>query len=129
VDAARFVHPEVELSFGLGFWYFQQQGDDAAGGDVHADVRWHLVERALWSFFLQGGVGVLVADDEVPASGLAFNFTPRFGVGFTARTFSSRARVRFAVGWQHVSNGFIKGRDDNPGRDALMASLALMLDL
>jgi hypothetical protein len=122
----RLVGHGVAVVLELGGWYFAQQADNSAGGSFNVDVRWHFLDRPRWTMFFDGGAGMLVTDDEVPHSGLAFNFTPRLGLGWTWRPGVRPVRLRTGLRWQHISNAAILGKDSNPGRDALMVHVGAM---
>lgn len=119
---STFLIERLELVMEFGGWFFNQPGDDAAGVNWNLIFRFHLLtfgERKDWTLFGEGGAGLLVTTDVVPAGGTGFNFTPRAGVGFTHQLGDSDNRLVFGVRWHHISNARINGDDRNPGRDGI----------
>jgi len=116
-----FIVKDVSVDAELGAWYHSQPGDDAASLNPSMVFRWHFVNTGDWTVYADIGIGFLVATEEVPSTGTAFNFTPRAGVGFTRRLGESDTRLVVGLRWAHFSNARILGDDDNPSRDDLMA--------
>lgn len=119
---SRFLVDEVEFALELGAWYFDQTGDNAAGLSPTINFRWHALhdEKFTWTGYLDVGIGVLFATDNVPEGGTGFDFTPRAGAGFTRELDDHGTRLQIGLRWQHISNGRIEGDERNPGRDSLM---------
>jgi hypothetical protein len=115
-----FLVDDVEFSVELNGWYFDQPGDNAIGINPAMVVRWHFVDRDPWTLYLDVGIGLLLASDNVPDGGTSFDFTPRAGGGFTRRLDDAGTRLQVGLRWHHISNGRIFGDSSNPGRDALM---------
>lgn len=115
VSFSYFAADDVSLDLEFNGDYFGQRGDDAVGGNMNLMLRWHIVSRETWSFYLDGGAGILGTTDDVPFNGTEFNFTPQAGFGFT---FDINESDRLFVGarWQHISNA--NTDKDNPGRDS-----------
>jgi hypothetical protein len=116
-----FIVRNVSVDAELGAWYHSQPGDDAASLNPSMVFRWHFVNTGDWTLYADLGIGVLMATDAVPATGTAFDFTPRAGLGFTRRLGESDTRLVVGLRWAHFSNARIHGDDDNPARDGLMA--------
>jgi len=117
---SRFLIDDLELGVQLGVWYHNQPGDNALSLNPNLIVRWHFVNRDTWSLYLMGGIGALIATDNVPDGGTGLNFTPQAGLGFTHRL-DAESGIRLDVGlrWHHISNARINGDVRNPSRDAL----------
>lgn len=120
---STFLIERLELLMEFGGWYFNQPEDDAVGFNWNLIFRFHVFtfgDRKDWTVFLDGGAGLLVTTDVVPAGGTGFNFTPRAGFGFTHRL-SDESETRLVLGlrWHHISNARINGDDRNPGRDGI----------
>lgn len=104
-----------------GYATMNDQGLDSGGegGLTGFDLlfRWHLLKGEDWTFYLDGGAGLMYSDYAVPAKGTHFNFRPQFGFG---ASFSLGKSMRLIMGarWQHVSNLDKSGDDENPGYDA-----------
>jgi hypothetical protein len=118
---AYFVADDVEVTGELGAWYFSQEGDNAIGIAPMLIFRWHFINRQSWTLFADAGIGLLFSTDDVPSDGTSFNFSPRFGIGFTQRLTEADSGPRLVAGlrWQHFSNARIDGDTNNPGRDDL----------
>lgn len=116
-----FVIEDVEITFELGGWYHDQEGEDAWSVNPSFVFRWHALhdEEKDWTVYVDTGIGVLIASDQVPDGGTEFNFMPRVGAGFTARLGESNARLMAGVRWHHISNARIKGEARNPSRDGV----------
>ncbi|HZW09759.1 MAG TPA: acyloxyacyl hydrolase [Phycisphaerales bacterium] len=115
-----FLINDVEWLLELGAWYHAQEGDDAASLNPVMEFRWHFFNNGDTSVFLNGGIGVLFATDEVPDTGTGFDFTPRAGIGMTQRIGRGGSRLIAGLRWHHISNARINGEDRNPSRDAPM---------
>ncbi len=124
---SRFVVEDVEMLVEGSAWHFEQEGDDAQGLALTLGTRWHLLNRRSWSLFLEGGIGVLGATDNVPEGGTGFDFMPRLGLGGTIDIGDSGVRAIMGVRWHHISNGRIHGDVANPSRDAPMVYVGLSL--
>lgn len=122
-----FIVPDVELGAELGIWHFEQDGENAAGGSAAALVRWHFVNEGRVTLFLDGGVGLLGASDNVPADGTSVNFLPRAGAGMTYRPWDGPLRLMLGVRWHHISNARLSGAEDNPSRDGAMLYLGVVI--
>lgn len=115
-----FIVDDVEWLLELGAWYHAQEGGDAASINPVMEFRWHFYNRGDTSLFLNGGIGVLAATDNVPSGGTSFDFTPRIGVGLTQRLTDAGTRLVAGVRWHHISNARFNGENRNPSRDAPM---------
>lgn len=116
---SRFLVDEVELSFELGAWYFDQPGPNAFGVNPNMVFRWHLFRGESWTFYHDAGIGVLLASDTVPDGGTNFDFMPRLGVGVTYGL-DADTRLQLGLRWHHISNARIHGDGSNPARDGLL---------
>jgi hypothetical protein len=111
-----FIVERVSAEFELNGMHVYQQGDDAIGPNLNLILRWHILAEESWSFYLEGGAGVLLTTEDVPRNGSSFNFTPQLGVGVTTDIGSGR---RFFAGLRahHISNA--NTFEENPGRDSI----------
>jgi lipid A 3-O-deacylase len=125
-----FLIRDVEFSLELNAWYFDQPGNDAFGINPAFDFKWHFyngeAEGNPWSFFADLGIGLLVASDEVPDGGTAFDFMPKLGVGLTRKLDDAGTRLEAGIQWHHISNARITGDEKNPGRDAPFVYVGVM---
>ena len=78
-----FVEEDLSIDLGFLFMDVDQQGGDANGFNFTLQLRWHLKVEEEWSFFIEGGAGLLRTSDNVPNGGSKFNFTPQAGFGMT----------------------------------------------
>lgn len=115
-----FLGDGIEFSLELDGWYFAQEGDDAVGASVSTIFRWHFVRKDPWTVYLDAGIGVMGASDEVPDGGTQFNFMPQAGAGVTRRLNDAGLRLQLGMRWHHISNARAQGDDENPDRDSLM---------
>lgn len=120
VAYSRFLVDDVEFMLELGGWYHAQEGDDAGSINPVLEFRWHFYNEGDTSLFLNAGVGVYAATDNVPFDGSGAGFTPRAGIGVTHRLGDSANRIIAGLRWHHISNARISGEDRNPSRDAPM---------
>lgn len=128
VQYSRFFVENVEFGLEGSLWYFDQEGDDAVGLSGSMFFRWHFINEQRYTLFLDAGIGMMIASDNVPDMGTGFNFIPRAGVGATLRVCE---HGRFIVGlrWHHISNARIHGEERNPSRDAPMLYMGFMFPL
>lgn len=125
IGYSRFLVDDVEWLLELAGWYHAQDGDDAVSLNPAMEFRWHFYNEGDTSVFLNAGIGVLVASDNVPDMGTGFDFTPRAGIGFTHRIADDGTRLVGGLRWNHFSNARIHGDDRNPARDAPLLYLQL----
>lgn len=123
VGYSRFLVDDVEWLLELGGWYHDQEGDDALSLNPAMELRWHFYNSGDTSVFLNAGIGVLGATDNVPDMGTGFDFTPRAGIGLTHRISEDGTRLIAGLRWHHISNARLSGENRNPDRDAPMVYL------
>lgn len=123
---------EMNVSAGKYFWnnsalnvellgaYVDQPDieDRALLGGIGLVGRWHFLVVEKFSIFFDGGGDVTYSDHEVPPGGTNFNFIGKFGFGATIEL---RDRFHLIGGCRyfHLSNGQIRGKDDNPSYDGV----------
>lgn len=133
VGVSTFIATGLEFTVEAGGWYFHQDGADTGGASGSFAFRYHFfpgdeTEHSRdWSLFLEAGIGLLGAFNEVPSGGTNFNFLPRLGGGGTVRLDDAGTRLLVGVRWHHISNARISGDSDNPSRDGAMIYAAIML--
>ena len=117
VEFDYFIANKLSLDMGLNFFDVTQTGDDTDGFNFTLQLRWHAIAKEDWSFFVEGGVGLLFTEHNVPTDGTNINFTPQVGFGFS---FDANDSARWLIGlrWHHISNA--NTHRTNPGRDSLM---------
>lgn len=120
-----FLVDDVEFTAEAAGWFFNQPGEDTGGASLSMIFRWHFINRDGWTVYLDAGVGVLVAGDDVPADrdgvdGTPVAFLPRAGFGITKELTDSGTRLQVGLTWHHISNARISGDNDNPARDSPM---------
>ncbi len=105
---------------------FQNQ-DNAVGAGFNLLGRWHFLTLDRWSFYLDGGAGLIEADHAFPAGGTHFNFTEQVGLGLTYALTDSTSLMAGAR-YAHVSNAGIDGGDRNPSiNSAVYGYVGVML--
>ena len=92
-----FVEEDLSIDLGFLFMDVDQQGGDANGFNFTLQLRWHLKVEEEWSFFIEGGAGLLRTSDNVPNGGSKFNFTPQAGFGMTFDVGENDARWLIGV--------------------------------
>lgn len=115
-----FLGEGVEFSLELDGWFFAQEGPDAVGASISTIFRWHFYRKDPWTAYIDAGIGLLGASDEVPDGGTQFNFLPQAGAGVTRRLNDRGLRLQLGLRWHHISNARSQGDDENPDRDAPM---------
>lgn len=117
VEFDYFIANNLSLDIGLNLLNVTQIGDNTDGVNFTLQLRWHAIAKEKWSFFLEGGAGLMLTDNNVPQNGSDFNFTPQAGLGFS---FDAGDQSRWLIGlrWHHISNA--NTHRTNPGRDSLM---------
>jgi hypothetical protein len=117
VEFDYFIADELSLDIGLNLLDVTQTGGNTDGFNFTLQLRWHAIAKEDWSFFLEGGAGLLFTQDDVPSDGSDFNFTTQVGLGFS---FDAGDNARWLVGlrWHHISNA--NTYSTNPGRDSVM---------
>jgi hypothetical protein len=124
VGASTFIAENLEFSADLTLWYLTEDhadGDDALAFNLNPKLRWHFVAEESHTLFIEAGVGLLIATEEVPEGGSEFNFTPQAGLGATFPLSGGPDRLIVGVNWRHFSNANSFGSDRNPGRDDVYA--------
>ena len=124
-----FVAEDVQIGGELGLWYFQQPGDNAWGANLEFVLRWHFYDRGNWTVFVDSGIGVLLASNDVPEGGTSFGLMPRVGVGFTYQLTDAGMRLEAGLGWHHISNARLQGDDENPSQDLPLLHVGLVFPL
>jgi lipid A 3-O-deacylase len=126
VGFEHFIGDDLSLSVELNGLFAAQGGPNAGGVNVNLLFRWHFLHprEEGWSLYFDGGAGLLVSTDEIPAGGSSFNFTPQAGLGATIDIGEQR-RLMCGVRWLHVSNA--NTFEENPGRDHAYAYVGLSL--
>jgi hypothetical protein len=88
--------------------------DETAGGiGFQALARYHLINIERFSFYADILGGMLWTSDDFPTGGTNFNFTYAGGPGASWRM-NHNTFLICGYRFQHVSNGYIEGRDRNP---------------
>ena len=117
---STFLEQDIELMLQFGGWFFDQEGDNAAGANFMLGFRWHFHNEGPVTVYADGGVGLLGSTDHVPEGGTGFNFTPFAGVGFTHAIGDQGVRFLAGVRWHHISNARTQSESRNPSRDGVM---------
>ena len=67
--------------------------------------------------YLEGGIGLIYTDFQIPGQGLRINFNPQLGIGTEIST-GSENTMFFSIRFHHISNGGLD--DENRGLDSIM---------
>ncbi|MFN0132977.1 MAG: acyloxyacyl hydrolase [Phycisphaerales bacterium] len=126
---SQFLIDRVEFSLELNAWYFDQDGDNAFGINPAMIVRLHFLQSERWTAYIDPGIGLLLASDNVPDMGTGFDFMPRIGLGITYALTEDQGGPRLQAGirWHHISNARIQGDIGNPSRDSGMIYCGIMI--
>jgi hypothetical protein len=116
---------EVSLGVELQGYYVDQLRDDTVLGGANVLLRWHFLAHERYSLFVDGAMGVSYAADDVPETGLHFNYTPQGGGGATVKL-RDDLHLLGGVRFIHLSNGNLKGRDENPSQDGVQYYVGVM---
>ena len=119
-----FVVENLSINVELNGYYTSQPVQDTGGGNFNLLFRWHFMARETWSLFIDGGVGLLLTDDDVPHDATSYNFTPQAGTGLSFDAGDTN-RAMIGVRWHHISNANLDNR--NPGRDSLQVWAGLSM--
>lgn len=122
-----FLTDRFEFNFGLGGWWFWQEGEDTGGVNPAFGFRYHFMPRERFNVYLDAGIGLLFSGDDVPEDGESINFTPRAGVGTLWMLGDTGARLDVGVRWHHISTASTSGSDDNPARDSAMVYAGIVV--
>ncbi|GAB4538699.1 MAG: hypothetical protein Tsb0014_28530 [Pleurocapsa sp.] len=114
---SKFFRDAHSVNLEFNTIYFDQPDDNAVGFNLALIGRWHLIRKANWSFYLDGGAGVMGTTNDVPRKGASFNFTPQVGAGTTINL-AHQKQLMLGLRWHHISHAELFG--SNPGRDSIM---------
>jgi hypothetical protein len=109
-------------------YFVDQPTEDTAilgGGFL---LRWHFLQAPRYTLFVDAGVGVSIAEEEVPEFGTHFNYTGKGGVGATLQLRDDLHLIGGAR-FFHLSNGNLHGRDENPSQDGVQYYVGLMFTM
>jgi hypothetical protein len=124
-------HVWDNISFNVAFALGHTDSGQVGGKDTYASaielfLRWHFLQRENWTLYTDAGVGAIWFNNPFPRGGTHQNFTPQLGVGLTY-AIKQDLHLMSGVRWQHISNATKTGSDRNPGFDAAMVYMGLML--
>jgi len=114
----------VSAGYGYYFWdniafeihgvgYYAYDDAPAIGGGASILARWHFLNIGRFSLYGDVLGGIMQLDGNFPNGGTHFNFTYQGGPGMAIQLRDSLFLIGGAR-FEHVSNGFIDGRDRNP---------------
>ena len=126
-----FMIRDLSLVLEGNMLHVTQNGPDAFAVNLNLHTRWHVVSEDTWSLYLEAGIGILMATEDVPGptdthplGGSNFNFTPQGGGGVS---FEVAPDIRMLVGVRihHISNA--RTNETNPGRDSFLIYAGLSM--
>lgn len=112
-------------ALGHGFHVNQEAQNDTDGGGASLLLRWHLLNLDRFSFYLDGGGGLVWTQDPVPTGGTTYNYTARAGGGISWRL-KEDVYLLGGARYFHLSNGNQHGRENNPSFDGVEYYIGLM---
>ncbi len=113
-----FVVDDVEIGVeGAAWWIFQD--DDTWGISSSLVVRYHFYQEPRFSAYVEGGIGLFIAADNVPDEGTSFGLMPRVGAGTSFLIDERDTRLLLGIHWHHISNARLNGEARNPSRDGV----------
>ena len=126
LTTSLFIAEDFEFLMDWSLWGFFEDDYDTYGFSWSFLFRLHfpLDDERRTTLFLDGGVGLLVAADEVPEGDTNLDFLPQLGVGASHQLGEGPGRIVGGVRWHHISNARIDGEDNNPSRDGVMFYLS-----
>lgn len=126
LTTSTFLLEDFEFIMDWSLWGYAQEGDDTFGASWAFLFRLHFPfdDDKRTTFFVDGGVGLMLSAEEVPDHGTNVNFLPQLGAGLSHQLGDGPARIVGGVRWHHISNARIDGEDNNPSRDGAMFYVA-----
>lgn len=126
VGFEHFIGDDLSLTVELNGIFAAQGGPNAGAANVNLLFRWHFhhPREDGWSLYFDGGAGLMLSTNEIPADGSNFNFTPQAGLGATI-DIGNQQRLMCGVRWLHVSNA--NTFEENPGRDHAFVYVGLSM--
>lgn len=129
------IHRSDYIDDGLAFYYGANIGygeskktTDGFQGGPEVGLRWHFWEKGRWTTYLNGSVGALFHQHALTEDSLRFNFDLQGGLGTTCRI-SEKLLLQSGIGWHHLSNARIRGKEHNLGYDGPLIYLGVMRPL
>jgi hypothetical protein len=99
---------EIQLA---GYW--THDDEDAVGLGINALARYHFVNWDRYSIYGDVFGGIFGTTDDFPTGGTCINGTYGGGPGLSIRL-RDGLELNGGIRFQHISNGYIQGRDKNP---------------
>ena len=96
-----------------GVGYYAKDEEDGLGIGLNALARYHFINVGRFSLYGDVLGGIFWTSQDFPTGGTEFNFTYAGGPGLSYKL-ADRVYLNGGLRFQHVSNGFIEGRDRNP---------------
>jgi hypothetical protein len=93
--------------------YLAKDEEMSVGIGVNVLARYHFINWDRYSLYGDVLGGIFGTTDDFPTGGTSFNFTYGGGPGLSIRL-REGLHLDGGLRFQHVSNGYIKGRDRNP---------------
>jgi hypothetical protein len=113
-----FIADSFSVNAALVGYAVNQPDDNAFAGGFDLFARCYFLTLDRFTFYIDAGAGVFIADKAVPEIGTHFNFTPRGGLGIGYHL-SENVYLLGGVRYWHLSNAGIHGSGRNPSFDSL----------
>lgn len=105
--------------------YTGHDKEDSVGIGANVLGRYHFLSIGRVSLYADVLGGIFVMSQDFPTGGTGFNFTYAGGPGLSIQL-RDHLYLNGGVRFQHVSNGFIEGRDKNPILNSFGGYVGLM---
>lgn len=106
--------------------YLVQENPSGAGIGLNLGLRAHALRYRRLSLFGEIHAGALLTSVRYPDEGTTFNFTYHGGIGTTIQLTKS-LELEIGGRFQHISNGFVLGRERNPASNMLGGFIGISL--
>ena len=83
---------------------FVGQSANTVGIGIAGSLRWELLNLLHHNFYIETAQGMLFTANDFPPGGTPWNFSVRYGLGYTVHLSDNRYLV-FGWRWMHISNG------------------------
>jgi hypothetical protein len=130
VTYTRYLHDNFAFDWQfIGYYAHDSTNEpnttDAPGLGINALARYHLINKGRFSLYGDILGGVLWTSDDFPNGGTELNFTYAGGPGVSWEV-KPNVHIVGGLRFQHVSNGFVEGRDRNPIMNSYGGYIGLM---
>jgi hypothetical protein len=126
VGIGYYIFDNVSLNAEFSAFHVSQDGPDATISALNLVLRQHLFHRGRFSFFIDAGGSVSIADARTPPAGTYYNYMEVTGIGSTFQL-KDNLHLIGGVRYYHLSNARLEGPTRNPSINGMQGYLGLML--